>query len=341
MFGRIRNTTERWLRADSVFGTLLARRVNRYAIGLCVLVCLMALAADFLASDQPVFLIFGGRWYWFPNLFDAPQLRIYDPILLRQSLRPGDIALLPLVPWGYNSHDLSQILVPPNAEHWLGTDGSGRDVLARIIHGSRVSLAVGGLSVVVLLGVGVTLGTLAGYYGRLIDMLLMRLVDIVHAIPTILLLVTMLAVWAPQGYGAVFAMTVVIGLVRWTDVARLVRGEILRVRTLDYVHAARAQGATDARIVWRHILPNAMSPILVSATFSLASAILIEGALSFLGFGIPDDMASWGGLLNEVRGNVEAWWIAVFPGTAIFVTVTAVNVVGEGLRDATDPRLRG
>ena len=151
---------------------------------------------------------------------------------------------------------------------------------------------------------------------------------------------TILAVLAPQGFTAVWVMTLVIGLVRWTDVARLLRGEILRVKALDYIQAARAQGASDLRIILRHILPNASNPVLVSATFALASGILLEGALSFLGFGIPDDMASWGGLLNAVRGNVQAWWLAVFPGAAVFSTVTAFNVLGEGIRDATDPRLR-
>jgi peptide/nickel transport system permease protein len=168
----------------------------------------------------------------------------------------------------------------------------------------------------------------------------MRILEIVHSIPTILLLVTLLSVLAPEGYSAVIAMTVVIGLVWWTDVARLIRGEILRVKELDFVHAARAQGASTWRVIFGHVLPNASSPVLVSATFALASAILVEGALSFLGFGIPDDMASWGGLLNEVRSNIEAWWLAVFPGAAIFVTVTAFNLVGEGLRDALDPRTR-
>jgi peptide/nickel transport system permease protein len=196
------------------------------------------------------------------------------------------------------------------------------------------------MSVAVLISVGVTLGTIAGYFGRGIDMFLMRTVEIVHSIPTILLLVTILAVLAPQGFAVVWVMTLVIGLVRWTDVARLVRGEILRVKALDYVAAARAQGASDLRIILRHVLPNASNPVLVSATFALAAGILVEGALSFLGFGIPDDMASWGGLLNAVRGNVQAWWLAVFPGAAVFLTVTAFNVVGEGIRDATDPRLR-
>jgi peptide/nickel transport system permease protein len=309
-------------------------------MGLVFVLVVVATFADFLASELPIFLRFHGRIYWFPNVISYGALRVYDCQMLSTALRPGDFAIVPLVPWGYNSHDLTQVLAAPSWAHWLGTDSSGRDVLARIVHGTRVSLFVGALSVIVLVVVGVGLGTIAGYFGKALDVVLMRIVEVVHSIPTVLLLVTILSVIAPQGYLAVLTMTVVIGLVRWTDVARLVRGEILRVKALDFVQAARAQGASDSRIIFRHVLPNAINPVLVSATFALASAILIEGALSFLGFGIPDDMASWGGLLNEVRGNIEAWWLAIFPGTAIFVTVTAFNVLGEGVRDATDPRLR-
>jgi peptide/nickel transport system permease protein len=301
---------------------------------------LVAVFADFMAAELPIVLRYHGHTYWFPNLHRPSELRIYDNQLLRAGMKPGDWALVPLVPWGYNTHDLARVLAAPSGDHWLGTDASGRDVLARIVHGTRVSLFVGSMSVAVLVSVGVTLGTIAGYFGRGIDTILMRTVEIVHSIPTILLLVTILAVLAPQGFAVVWVMTLVIGLVRWTDVARLVRAEILRVKSLDYVAAARAQGASDLRIILRHVLPNASNPVLVSATFALAAGILVEGALSFLGFGIPDDMASWGGLLNAVRGNVQAWWLAVFPGAAVFLTVTAFNIVGEGIRDATDPRLR-
>jgi peptide/nickel transport system permease protein len=317
-----------------------SRRINLVALFAITCVVVLALIADFLAAELPILLKFRGQLYWFPNLFAPAELRIYNNQMLRAVMRPQDWAIIPLVPWGYNTHDLTRVLDAPSAIHWLGTDASGRDVLARIIHGTRVSLSVGSMSVFVLVVVGVAFGTVAGYFGRAVDTLLMRIVEIVHSIPTILLLVTVLAVIAPQGYAAVWTMTLVIGLVRWTDVARLVRGEILRVKALDYVQAARAQGASDARIIFRHILPNASNPVLVSATFALAASILIEGALSFLGFGIPDDMASWGGMLNEVRGNVQAWWLALFPGAAVFLTVTAFNVIGEGVRDATDPRLR-
>jgi len=325
---------------EIVWGQFSARRINRLALAAIFALVCVALTADFIAADLPVVLRFQGNLYWFANMVTPAELRIYDNQMLRAAMQADDWALVPLVPWGYNTHDLAHVLAPPSAAHWFGTDASGRDVLARIIHGTRVSLFVGTMSMIVLVAVGVFFGTIAGYFERSIDTVLMRSVEIVHSIPTILLLVTILAVLAPQGFTAVWVMTLVIGLVRWTDVARLLRGEILRVKALDYIQAARAQGASDLRIILRHILPNASNPVLVSATFALASGILLEGALSFLGFGIPDDMASWGGLLNAVRGNVQAWWLAVFPGAAVFSTVTAFNVLGEGIRDATDPRLR-
>lgn len=318
----------------------MQRRLNRWALYVIYALFALAASADFLASDKPILVQLDGSLYLLPNLRDPPQLRVYDNRLLLERMGPEDWAVFPPVPWGYNSHDLSAVLQGPSAQHWLGTDTRGRDVMARVVHGSRVSLSVGVMSVLMLVVVGVLLGGLSGYYGGWLDLLLMRLVEVIHSIPTLLLLVTMLAIIAPTGWWAVVAMMLVIGLVRWTDVARLTRGEVLKIRSLEYVQAGHALGLSNARILFRHVVPNAMSPVLVAATFSMASAILIEGALSFLGFGIPEDMASWGGLLNEVRGHTDAWWLAVFPGFSIFLTVTVYNLAGEGLRDAIDPRLR-
>ncbi|RMG17516.1 MAG: ABC transporter permease [Deltaproteobacteria bacterium] len=300
----------------------------------------VAVFADFLASDKPILLSLDGKVYVFPNVFDPPELRIYDNLRLLDAMDEEDWAVFPPILYGYNTHDLSAVLQPPGGDHLLGTDPVGRDVLARMIHGSRVSLAVGFLAVAIMVAVGVLLGALAGYYGGWVDGIIMRVVEVFLSLPTFLVLVTMLAVIAPEGWGAVVAMMVVIGLTRWTGVARLIRGEILKVKTQEYVEASRALGGSDARIIFRHIVPNSISPVLVSATFGVASAILIESALSFLGFGIPADMASWGGVLTEARRHVDAWWLAVFPGFAIFVTVTAYNLMGEGLRDAIDPKLK-
>ena len=315
-------------------------RINRVALVVFGLVALVAVFADFLASDKPIYVSLDGESHWFPNVLDPAELRIYDNQLLEERLGPGDFAVFPLVPYGYNTHDLEAVLAPPGDQHLLGTDQSGRDVLSRVIHGARVSLAVGVLAVVALTIIGVFLGSLAGYYGGAVDWLVSRLVEILQSMPTILILATMIAVIAPSGWGAVVAMMLVIGSVRWTTVARLIRAEILRVKSLDYIEAARALGIRNARIIIKHVAPNSISPVLVAAPFAMANAVLLEGILSFLGFGIPPDMASWGGLLNGVRGNYEAWWLAIFPGFAIFLLVTVTNLAGEGLRDAIDPRLK-
>jgi peptide/nickel transport system permease protein len=318
----------------------MRQRLHRRALYAIAATALLALFADFVASERPILLSLSGELYLFPNLTDPPALRAYDNQRLADEMLEGDWAVFPPVPWGVNTHDLDATLSAPSAAHWLGTDSGGRDVLARVVHGTRVSLSVGVLSVVVLVLMGLLLGSVAAYFGGITDLILMRLLEIVHALPALLLLVTMLSVIMPTGWRAVVAMMVVIGLVNWTGVARLVRGEILRIKAMPYVEAARALGYGAGRIILRHVLPNALSPVLVAATFAMASAIQIEGALSFLGFGIPADMASWGGMLNDVRGHMGAWWLAVFPGSAIFVTVTVYNLAGEGLRDAIDPRLR-
>ncbi len=318
----------------------MRQRLHRVSLYAIFAILLLAVGADFVASERPILLSLSGKLYVLPNVINPVALRAYDNRRLTQVMSESDWAVFPPVPWGVNSHDLDATLAPPSATHWLGTDSGGRDVLARVVHGSRVSLAVGVLSVIVLVSIGILLGSVSAYYGGVLDLLLMRLLEVVHSVPALLLLVTMLSVIMPTGWRAVVAMMVVIGLVNWTGVARLVRGEILRIKQMPYIEASRALGYGAPRIILRHVLPNALSPVLVTATFAMASAIQIEGALSFLGFGIPADMASWGGMLNDVRGHTGAWWLAVFPGAAIFVTVTVYNLAGEGLRDAIDPRLK-
>lgn len=318
----------------------MRRRLNRGALVVISILFMVGILADFVASDRPIILSLRGELFVFPNVSDPPELRRYNNRILLEEMGEDDWAVFPPVPFGYNAHDLNAVLSSPGGDHPLGTDSEGRDVLSRLLHGTRVSLAVGVLAVSVLLLIGVTLGSVAGYFGGLFDTILMRVLEIFHALPTILILVTLLSVLMPSGYWSVLSMMWVIGIVGWTDVARLVRGEILRIKTLEYVQAARALGFSHARIITRHVLPNAISPVLVSATFAMAAAILIESALSFLGFGIPPDMASWGALLDDGRRHTDAWWLAVFPGAAIFITVTVYNLAGEGLRDAIDPRLK-
>lgn len=233
--------------------------------------------------------------------------------------------------------DLAAQLEPPSATHWMGTDFQGRDVWSRLVYGARISLAVGLTSQGVALALGLTLGLIAGYYGRWIDETVMRLADITLAFPTLLLLIAMVAALSPST-GVVF---VTIGIVGWAGIARLVRGQVLVIRQLEFVHAARALGARDRRIVLRHVLPSVIAPVVIAATLGMAAAIMAEAALSFLGLGVQPPTPSWGAMiadgrdLNQLR---NAPWTSVFPGLAIGATVLGLNLLGDALRDALDPR---
>ncbi len=249
------------------------------------------------------------------------------------------VALLaPLVaPDDPNRIDVDAILLPPGPDHLFGTDELGRDVLSRMIYGARVSLEVGIVSAGIATLVGVLLGALAGYYGGWVEALIMRFVDIMLCFPTFFLILAVIAMLEPN----ILNIMAVIGLTSWMGVARLVRAEFLSLKERDYVTAARSLGAGDLRIIFRHILPNAMAPVLVAATLGVAGAILTESGLSFLGLGVQPPLASWGNILSQGKANIEiAWWLSLFPGLAILVTVLAYNLLGEGIRDALDPRLR-
>lgn len=243
-------------------------------------------------------------------------------------------APIPYTPTQYN---LDDTLMPPSAKHWLGTDEQGRDVAARMVFGARISLAVGVVAVSLYVVIGVILGALAGYYGGWVDQVISRSIEIMICFPTFFLILTLLAFLGPSIYN----IMIVIGLTSWTGVARLVRGEFLKLKNQEFVQAAKALGASDTRIIFRHMLPNALAPVLVSATFGVAAAILIESGLSFLGFGVPPQVPSWGSILSQSQEFMDiAWWLTLVPGTAIFITITVYNIVGEGLRDAIDPRLK-
>jgi peptide/nickel transport system permease protein len=266
---------------------------------------------------------------------------VQDYRQLKKDFAPGEWALFPLVPFAYDQQNLMAIMEKPGAKddmgrHWLGTDATGRDIASRLIHGSRISLSVGFVAVGLYVLIGGFIGSLAGYYGGKVDAVLSRFIEIVICFPTLFLILTVLAV-LPQ---SIFTIMAVIGMTRWPDVARLVRAEFLKQKTLDYVSAARALGARPSRVIFRHILPNATSPVFVSATFGIAGAILIESALSFLGLGVPPPAPSWGQTLSAGRDSPANWWLTVFPGAAIFITMTSFNLLGEALRDALDPRLK-
>jgi peptide/nickel transport system permease protein len=228
-------------------------------------------------------------------------------------------------------------LVPPGAGHWFGTDDLGRDVLSRLLHGARISLAVGVLSVGLSLALGVGLGLVAGYRGGVVDEVLMRIMDGLLAFPALVLALAITAALGPSLRNAMLA----IGIVGIPGFARLVRGQVLSLRALEFVEAARAAGSGDARIVLRHIVPGTLAPVIVHGSLRVAFAVLAEAGLSFLGLGTQPPTPSWGAMLSAGREYLEmAPWLALAPGAAIFVTTLAFNLLGDGLRDALDPRLR-
>ncbi len=231
-----------------------------------------------------------------------------------------------------------KILQPPSKTNLLGTDELGRDVLSRMVHGARISLTVGFVAVGIAIAIGLVVGLFAGYYGGWVDAILMRFVDIMLCFPTFFLILAAIAFLGPSIYN----IMIIIGLTSWMGISRLIRAETLSLKERDFVSAARAQGARDARIIFRHILPNALAPVLVAATLGVAGAILTESALSFLGIGVQPPTPSWGNILTAGKDNIEfAWWLSVYPGLAILFTVLGYNLLGEGIRDAADPRLRG
>lgn len=302
---------------------------------------LMALLADGLANEKPYYLVYQGKTYW-PLLQSG--LGSLGLGTLPEELRHLDYTRLPATAWAvfppvpYRPSRIN-LLVPfvePSAAHWLGTDKLGRDVMAGIIHGARISLSIGFVAVGISVGIGISLGALAGYFGGWVDLVVSRLFELMLAIPTFFLLITIAATMRPN----IFYTMVIIGFTSWVGIARFTRNEFLRVRNLDYVTAALALGLPARRIVLRHILPNGLAPVLVSVVLGIAAAILTESGLSFLGIGVPADLVTWGSLLNEARSNSFAWWLAVFPGAAIFLAVVAYYLVGEGLREALDPRLQ-
>ena len=242
-----------------------------------------------------------------------------------------------IAPWDPNRPDVRKILEDPSWRHWLGTDQLGRDVLSRMLYGARVSLAVGFVSVGIATAIGIVLGAAAGYHGGLMDAAVMRLVDLMLVFPRFFLLLAVLAYLKPS----IWTIMTVIGLTGWMGVARLVRAEFLSLKEREFVAWSQSVGAGAFRIIWRHILPNALAPVLVAMTLGIPAAILTESGLSFLGLGVQPPYATWGNILNEGKDAIElAWWLSVYPGVAILVTVLAYNLFGEGIRDALDPRLR-
>ena len=326
-----------------------------------VYVSLLALVAIFspaIAGTKPVVCQYQGKicfpalgyFYasWEDGLPVAVQLRKrYSPARLKEK-DPASWAIWPLVfqdpfrrvranEWPDRPGNPSGSDGKPNRYNLLGTTQTGVDVLAMLVHGTRIALLVGFVSTGIAAAIGMTLGALAGYFQSWADMIVSRLIELMMCVPQLVLILALLAVVEKP---TIWHTMAVLGLTSWTSIARLMRAEYLKLRSAEYVTAARALGASQTRVMFRHILPNALAPVLVPITFGIASAILVENALSFLGFGSPPPSASWGSLLHAGQRSLDMWWLILFPGMAIFFTVLAYNLIGEGLQEATDPRLR-
>ena len=247
----------------------------------------------------------------------APLLAPYDPIAQK------DI--------------VSTSYLSPNVQHWLGTDRFGRDILSRILYGARISLSIGFVATLISVTLGTVLGALAGFFGGKVDALLMRFTDMVLAFPRLVLLIMIVALFSPS----IAVIITVLGLTQWPNTTRIVRGDVLSLREREFIQAAHALGMGKARIIFKHLIPNVLAPVIVTATLGIGNTIVLEAGLSFLGLGVQPPIPSWGNMVADGRDNLlGAWWVATFPGLTIVLTVLAFNLVGDGLRDALDPRLR-
>jgi peptide/nickel transport system permease protein len=272
--------------------------------------------------------------FW--ETFYKNKLMLYGGGLVTLLLMISLMAPL-LAPYDPGQIDLTNVLTSPSMKHLFGTDQLGRDVLSRMIWGSRISLKVGFAATGVAIIIGAFLGAISGYYGGWVDSVIMRFVDIMLCFPTFFLILAVIAFLEPS----IWNIMIIIGLTGWMGVTRLVRADFITLRERDFVKAAEAIGASDMRIIFLHILPNSMASILVAATLGIAGAILTESALSFLGIGVQPPTPSWGNILTAGKDNIDiAWWLSLYPGLAILITVVGYNLLGEGIRDLLDPRLK-
>jgi peptide/nickel transport system permease protein len=313
-----------------------------------VLMLVVWVFSPLLATKQPIVCRYKGKWY-FPAVIELFQNRNSSvhrinkpkPFNLPQfdakkELGQDDFAIWPLIP--YHEHEqASKPFVRPSAAHWLGTDELGRDVASRMIHGTAVSVKVGFVSMGIAAVIGIAVGAIAGYRGGVLDVIISRIIEIVICFPVFFLILAIM-VWLEPN---IMNVMIVIGLTRWTGIARYTRAEFIRIKGQDYILAARSLGLGHVRIMLRHILPNSLAPVLVSITFGIANAVLVESGLSWLGFGVQAPNPSWGNILRTAYDSLRVAPHMVYPPcVAIFLAVLAYNLVGDALRDAIDPRLR-
>ena len=333
------------------------RPIGMLALGFVVFLTAVAVFAPAIAGTKPVICRYKGTLYapclgyfnrrWEAPIFTTDKFRGTYPQNL-QDKDPQSWVVWPLVfqdpyrrvrenEWPGRPENPSRDEGRPSWLNLFGTDQYGVDIFAKMVHGTTIALLVGFVSMGLAGSIGIIVGALGGYFGGWVDMLTSRITEVVMCVPTLVLILALVAVVEKP---TIWKTMAIIGATGWTGIARLTRAEFLRLKESEFVMAARAAGAGPLRIMLRHILPNALAPVLVPITFGIASAILIEGSLSFLGFGPPPPTASWGSILNSARSNLQLWWLVVFPGTGIFLTVLAYNLVGEALQEVTDPRLR-
>ncbi len=335
-------------------------RRRRLAMAALVYVCFLGLVALFspaIVGTKPVVCKYKGRLYfpamgyfnprWENSVFYRDRFRKRYPKNLKEK-DPHSWAIWPLIyqdpyrrvyddEWPGQPGNPTGSKGRPNRYNLMGTNQEGVDVFAQMVHGAKIALLVGFVSTGIAAVIGVVIGALAGYFGGWIDIVLSRLIELVMCIPSLVLILALIAIVENP---TIWHLMAVLGITGWTGMARLTRAEFIKLNNTEFVTAARALGAGWPRIMFRHMLPNALAPVLVPITFGIATAILIESGLSFLGFGAPPPTPSWGRLLNAGRSNLQMWWLIVFPGAAIFLTVLAYNLIGEGIQEATDPRLR-
>ena len=333
------------------------RKLAMIALFFVGFLALVALFSPAIAGTRPIVCRYKGEIYfpclayfnagWENPVFQVDKFRKRYPIPLKEK-DPESWAVWPLT---YNDpyRRVYEDEFPgrpgnptrdeglPSGLNWFGTDQAGVDVFAQMVHGTRIALLVGFVSMGIAAAIGIVVGALAGYFGGWIDVVLSRIIEVVMCIPTLVLILALIAIIEQA---TIWHLMAVIGVTGWTGIARLTRAEFLKLKQMDFVAAARTTGLGQTRIIFRYILPNALAPILVPITFGIAAAILIESGLSYLGFGAPPPNPSWGTLLSAGRTNYQMYWLILFPGIAIFLTVLAYNLIGEGLQEATDPRLR-
>jgi peptide/nickel transport system permease protein len=333
------------------------RKLAMAALTFVVALTMVAVAAPIIVGTRPVVTRYKGELY-FPFLWYYNR-SWENPIFSKDRFRgnfvqnlaandPDSWALWPLVyqdPYRRLRNEMvwpgepeNPTNGPPSRYNWFGTNSQGFDVFASMVHGAQTAVSVGFVSMSIAATIGITIGALAGYFGRWVDIVLSRVIEVVMCVPTLVLILALVALLDKVTN---FHLMVIVGCTAWTGIARLTRAEFLKLKQMEYISAARAMGASSARLMFTHILRNALAPVLVPITFGIADAILIESGLSYLGFGASPPNPSWGTLLSAGRGSIETtWWLIVFPGAAIFLTVLAYNLIGEGLQEATDPRLR-